>query len=68
MLSAAELYEEVKKDYQLSQKNQTVSEKQDELELAHAILNSDSMKQSKKVVFAGKEFLLNEETGQLEII
>ena len=36
--------------------------------MAQKILGSDSMKQGKKVVFAGKEFLLNEETGQLEII
>jgi len=26
------------------------------------------MKPSKRVVFAGKEFILNEETGQLEIV
>ncbi len=26
------------------------------------------MKPSKRVMFAGKEFMLNEETGQLEII
>jgi hypothetical protein len=26
------------------------------------------MKPNKRVVFAGKEFILNEETGQLEIV
>ena len=38
------------------------------VELAVSILNSESMKPSKRVMFAGKEFMLNEETGQLEII
>lgn len=38
------------------------------IELATSILNSESMKPSKRVMFAGKEFMLNEETGQLEII
>jgi hypothetical protein len=36
--------------------------------LAENILNSESLKPSKRVVFAGKEFMLNEETGQLELI
>jgi hypothetical protein len=38
------------------------------LEVAERILNSESMKPNKRVMFAGKEFMLNEETGQLEII
>ena len=36
--------------------------------VAHDILNSDSIKPNKKITFAGKEYLLNEETGQLDPI
>lgn len=38
------------------------------MEIANKILNSESIKPNKKIMFAGKEYLLNEETGQLEII
>lgn len=38
------------------------------IELAEKVLNSESLKPNKRVMFAGKEFILNEETGQLELV
>ncbi len=37
------------------------------VELAQKILNNDSIKPEKRIIFAGKEYIMNEETGQLEI-
>ena len=31
-------------------------------------MNSDSIKPNKRITFAGKEYILNEETGQLEAV
>jgi hypothetical protein len=60
----------MKEEYQLSLKKVKPSEEQEvsNLQLAEKILNSESMKPNKRIMFAGKEFILNEETGQLEII
>ena len=38
------------------------------MEIAQKVLSSESLKPNKRVVFAGKEFLMNEETGQLEMV
>lgn len=68
-----ELYEEMKKDYETLEKEkeealQLQRKTASPLELATNILNSDSIKPNKRIVFAGKEYLINEETGQLEAI
>lgn len=52
-------------EYQASMEKDLASKMGGGLELAREILNSDSLKPNKRVVFAGKEFMLNEETGQL---
>lgn len=64
-LSIHELYNEMKEEYAMTMKRVKPNEEVDSLELANRILNSESMKPNKRVVFAGKEFILNEETGQL---
>lgn len=35
--------------------------------MARKILNNDSIKPDKRIIFAGKEYIMNEQTGQLEI-
>lgn len=55
----------MKEEYAMTMKRVKPNEEVDSLELANRILNSESMKPNKRVVFAGKEFILNEETGQL---
>jgi hypothetical protein len=37
------------------------------VEVALKILSNDSIKPDKRIIFAGKEYIMNEETGQLEI-
>jgi hypothetical protein len=60
----------MKADYQHQEeaKRRTPVDAPNALELAERIINSEQMKPNKRVVFAGKEFILNEETGQLEIV
>lgn len=55
----------MKEEHALAMKRVKPNEELNSLELANKILNSESMKPNKRVVFAGKEFILNEETGQL---
>lgn len=49
-------------------KTEEITEEKSTLELAEKVLSSESLKPNKRVVFAGKEFMLNEETGQLELV
>lgn len=66
--SPEELYQEMVQEYQVSLEKDSSLKLDGGLELAKEILNSDSLKPNKRVVFAGKEFMLNEETGQLELV
>lgn len=68
-----ELYEEMKKEYEEEEKQKELAKENqrktcNKLELASSILNSDSIKPNKRIIFAGKQYLINEETGQLEAI
>lgn len=71
-MSPHELYLKMKKQYlEKDAEREKQKERKPDLntvQLANAILNSDSIKPNKRITFAGKEYILNEETGQLETV